>query len=760
MPKSKTLSDLQRRLEEAEAALQESERRYRGLIEHSGLGIHLVKAAGGGGRLLMNDTLVKLLGYESAEEIIQKPSFQLVASYDQEKAAQYHKAAAELPVGSSQQYDCDFIRRNGSIIPLHVIIGKIMWNGEEAIQRTFIDISDHREAVHNSFESEERLRAIIDHSPSLIYLKDTESRMLLINKAFAEFYDIPQADAVGKHGQEWLGRESAVKMEQQDRKVLSEGQPVETEYVHTNSSRTTSVMQSIKFPVRDAAKNIVGIGGISTNITDRKRVEEALAQKSALLQTTLDHMAEGIAVYDSDLKLIAYNQIFAEVFEFPLGFIQLGLPYEKMARHLAECGHYGVGDVEEQVKIRIERALDGLPRQFERTGADGKTIAVWRNPLPGGGFVNIYTDVSEGKRAEDALEQAKLEAENAAAQASEANTAKSKFLANMSHEIRTPMNGVLGMADLLSQTDLTPEQRSGIDTIRESGKALLDLLNDILDLSKIEAGHIELEELDFSIGDLLKSTKSLWAAQAQEKGVQFSIHSQITGSDIVKSDQGRLRQVLYNLIGNAVKFTAHGHVELHVSEVPSDDGVIALRFEVRDTGIGLTTEQKKKLFQPFAQADSSTARKYGGTGLGLTISKTFVELLGGHELPQDRAELVAQFDDPLSHELGGQIGVESVAGEGANFWFTTIAKRGDPQRVKQNLSDAETELLHEAGDDRTLRILVAEDNHINQKIVTGFLAPLNCQLDFVKNGLEAVAAVTRSKYDLVLMDVHMRKWTG
>jgi PAS domain S-box-containing protein len=351
-------------------------------------------------------------------------------------------------------------------------------------------------------------------------------------------------------------------------------------------------------------------------------------------------------------------------------------------------------------------------------------------------LILVLRDVTEQVRAKvtldeqvEALRLAKSEAEAAAVAAREANAAKSRFLANMSHEIRTPMNGVLGMVEVLSQTDLTPAQRDGVETIKESGKALLELLNDILDLSKIEAGRIELEELDFSIGDFLSSANALWAPQLAEKGLPFSIHNHLTEGDLIRSDKGRIRQVLYNLIGNAIKFTADGHVEVHLNNIPRGDGRVEVRFEVRDTGIGLSDEQIGNLFRPFAQADASTTRNFGGTGLGLTIGKQFVEL------------------------LGGKIGVDSIPGEGSNFWFTVIAERGDPQKVTYERSDGGQNSSVEAIENPSLRILLAEDNAINQKIATYLLAPLNCTLDIVNNGLEAVAAVTRTPYDLVLMDI-------
>ncbi|MDX1400842.1 MAG: ATP-binding protein, partial [Kiloniellales bacterium] len=348
----------------------------------------------------------------------------------------------------------------------------------------------------------------------------------------------------------------------------------------------------------------------------------------------------------------------------------------------------------------------------------------------------LQKEMEQRISAQNNLLKAKAKAERAAEEAKAANKSKSEFLANMSHEIRTPLNGVLGMAEVLSRSRLTSNQVECVETIVVSGKALLGLLNDILDLSKIEAGRIELEALDFSISEMLASIESLWAYQASAKGVLFMCTSELNAIDWVRSDPGRIRQILHNLIGNAVKFTKKGVIEVRVRGFHRTDGRIELCFTVADTGIGICEDRLSEMFRPFAQADSSTTRRYGGTGLGLAISKSFAEM------------------------LGGDIGVESTPGEGSIFWFTVVAEHGEGAHTSEAGSkDPEIALPH-GRQGKTLRILLAEDNLINQKVMIQFLRPLNCQVDIVANGHEAVAAAKTLDHDLILMDVQMPEMDG
>jgi len=339
------------------------------------------------------------------------------------------------------------------------------------------------------------------------------------------------------------------------------------------------------------------------------------------------------------------------------------------------------------------------------------------------GIIGISRDVTERHNDREELHRAKEEAEAA-------NIAKSMFLANMSHEIRTPMNGIIGMTDILQQSQLTEEQQEFVRIISLSGNNLLTIINDILDFSKIEAGRIVMEKIDFKISEPIEETTKLLQFKAQQKGLKLEAEISSKIPELVNGDPLRTKQILINLVNNAIKFTEKGSVKIKIEVIELKKTAIKVLFKVIDSGIGISEEGKQKLFKAFSQTDASTSRKFGGTGLGLTISKRLVEL------------------------MNGEIGVESENGQGSTFWYTlnySLPAASDMHQENATSSSVEHSVLN---------ILLAEDNPINQRVALFNLKKMGHNVEIAGNGSEALEMFKTKSYDLVLMDIQMPVMDG
>ena len=377
----------------------------------------------------------------------------------------------------------------------------------------------------------------------------------------------------------------------------------------------------------------------------------------------------------------------------------------------------------------MEHFRAGTAFSVERTAFGGRLIRDEGRPLADGGWIVTAHDVTVVERRARELERIAADLRDAKAEADAANSAKSSFLATMSHEIRTPLNGVLGMVQAMAMDQLSDPQQERLDVIRQSGENLLAILNDILDLSKIEAGKLELEEVEFDLSRLLQGAHSGFTAIANKKGLSFALAVAPDAAGVYRGDPTRVRQILYNLIANALKFTESGEVRVDAARQDR-----TLRITVSDTGIGIPQDRMAALFDKFTQVDASTTRRYGGTGLGLAITRDLVAL------------------------MGGELEVTSEPGGGSRFTVgLPLARLADAEAAATPLAGrAEAPATGVPG----LRVLAAEDNQVNQLVLKTLLHQLGVDLRVVGDGVEALEAWEADRWDLILMDVQMPRMDG
>lgn len=580
--------------------------------------------------------------------------------------------------------------------------------------------------LRHEAQQDERYRKLFEKANDFVFTCDAEGRVASLNRSGERLLLRPRDAVLGHEITEFLTPESAAAF----RNILHSER-----YDDLSNTLEIELLTEVgeRVPVEVSLQPILNGGraagwqGIARDITERRHAESILAAERNLLRALMDNVPDAIYFKDRDSRFVRLNQAHARL--FGLDDPEKAVGQTDADFFTLEHASPALGD--EQEIMRTGQAI--VSKVEKETWPDGHVTWASTTKMPWRdrdgnivGTFGISRDITGLLQFEEELRVAKEAAESA-------SRTKSEFLANMSHEIRTPMNGIIGMTDLALDTPLTSEQREYLTMVKDSADSLLAVINDVLDFSKIEAGKLTLDPVEFDLEDLLSNTVRLLSVRASQKGLEVALRAEVGVPERVVGDAGRVRQVLINLIGNAIKFTEHGEVVVRVEVEWSRAQEIILHFSVRDTGIGIALEKQKGIFEAFTQADSSTTRKYGGTGLGLSISSRLVEM------------------------MGGRIWVGSAPGQGSTFHFTSKFSLPKPQDVKTTLR--ETVSLE------GLRVLVVDDNATNRKILDAMLKHWLMAPQLESSGAEGLRALEGSKasgtpFPLVILDAQMPGMDG
>ena len=593
-------------------------------------------------------------------------------------------------------------------------------------------------------ESAERYQTLLKSASDGIHILDRQGQLVEANQAFLAMLGYDEQEALQLHVWDWDANWNAEQLWRVMAEIIA--QPATFETVHR---RRDGRLIEVEISARG-----ISIGGeqylyaAAREITDRKHAERELSDSRQQMMNIIDFLPDATFAIDLQGKVIAWNKAMEQMSGvgkadmIGQGDYAYTVPFYGVRRPQL-LNLLDASDLEIETRYRnIERLGETLFAEvFVPSVYGGRGAHVWAIGAPlydaegkRIGAIETIRDITERKRAEIELQEAK--------ELAEASTlSKSQFLANMSHEIRTPMNAILGLTRLTLETSLSEQQRDYLHKVQSSSRALLGILNDILDYSKIEAGRLELENIDFDLDGVLHSLSDLFSYAAQEKGVELSYQVLPEVPVNLKGDPQRLGQVLSNLIGNAVKFTDRGEILVRAECLERQGELIRLGFSVRDTGIGIEPEQCEALFQAFGQLDSSISRRYGGTGLGLTICRHLVDL------------------------MGGEISLQSQPGQGSTFSFTVRLQRsrnprqngGPMPRPAAELQAGQLERLAQV---RGARLLLVEDNEINQLVARESLRRMGFLVELAANGRESVRMAAERDYDAILMDLQMPEMDG
>ncbi len=707
-----------------EAELRWSEEKYRSILAN--LQESYFETDLHGNLTFFNESLSRHFGYTS-EEMMHMNNRQYT---DQDTQKKVLTAFNELyrtgvPIKALEQ---SVIHKDGTVSVSELSVSLIRDASGQPVGFAGIsrDITERKRMEEELRKSEERYRTVLEDIDECYYELDLKGRFTFANDAQCRDLGYTREELYGLDYRPYTDPATLEKNRVIYNQVYRTGEPVKRyvgTYIHKSGKKFYSEV-SVSL-MKDAQGKPVGFRGLSRNITRRMEMEEALRRSEERYRSIIEQMEDGY--FETDLHGVftflndaaARNVGYAP--EELLGMHNSQYTDEKNTRavyavfnQIYKTGIPVRGFAYELIRKDGSAFYNEISASLIRD-AQGKPV----------GFRGISRDITLRIAAQEEMKRAKEAAEAA-------NTAKSEFLANMSHEIRTPMNGVIGMIELLLDTPLNPQQTQFAQIVRTSGAALLSLLNNILDLSKIEAKKMDLENLDFNLRMAIEDIADMVAVGAQDKGLELTALVDVDVPSMLRGDPGRLRQTLVNLTGNAVKFTERGQIIIRITRAAEDEQTVTLRFAVSDTGIGIPQDRLNAVFSPFIQVDSSTTRKYGGTGLGLAISRQLAEL------------------------MGGRIGCDSEAGKGSTFWFTAV--------FEKQADDAVT-TVETMADLSGVKVLVVDDHTVNRILVCSLLKQWRCRF---AEAADAASALTLlydacdhgNPFQIALLDMMMPGMDG